>query len=432
MIFIRLIAFITFSWNSFSKSLPPPPHHINSMSKAVHSNGCSGCERYSAAVEEQKAKLTLLETRLKDVLRAYKLLAREKEALQAANLGIASAERVDATQQRRIADLEETVLQLTTICGRVEVERAADRETIARLEADCERLRECKSAEKATSSSQGLETPSSAVQQSSPVIPPTSLRSQQKELRNKACQTTATAVKAEVLIDSGFSKRSPHSTTSTQEKACQTGEEEEVDEEANLQSRLRASKSFETAVVSPFPSQRRGRSVSETVAEDEDDDDEDDGEDDDRHQGQQIITSSSTSSAPPPPEGSTSLFYVNELARRELELAEYKLRVREHECSIRELQWKYSNEKYRLQSRIADLELLNSNFMSHKATTSTSERSSSSTTTTTGTGTALPTSMSTVNVAYVRNVLTKLLETKDREQKAIMINALLTALNSFS
>lgn len=86
----------------------------------------------------------------------------------------------------------------------------------------------------------------------------------------------------------------------------------------------------------------------------------------------------------------------------------------------------------RLQSRIADLELLNSNFMSHKATTSTSERSSSSTTTTTGTGTALPTSMSTVNVAYVRNVLTKLLETKDREQKAIMINALLTALNSFS
>lgn len=85
----------------------------------------------------------------------------------------------------------------------------------------------------------------------------------------------------------------------------------------------------------------------------------------------------------------------------------------------------------RLQSRIADLELLNSNFMSHKATTSTSERPSSSTTTT-GAGTALPTSMSTVNVAYVRNVLTKLLETKDREQKAIMINALLTALNSFS
>ena len=38
--------------------------------------------------------------------------------------------------------------------------------------------------------------------------------------------------------------------------------------------------------------------------------------------------------------------------------------------------------------------------------------------------------MSTVNVAYIRNVLTKLLETKDREQKAVMIRALLTALNS--
>lgn len=83
----------------------------------------------------------------------------------------------------------------------------------------------------------------------------------------------------------------------------------------------------------------------------------------------------------------------------------------------------YYHNNNRLQSRIADLELLNGNFMSttnnsnnNKSTSSSSERSAQT---------------STVNVAYIRNVLTKLLETKDREQKQIMINALLTALNSF-
>jgi len=40
--------------------------------------------------------------------------------------------------------------------------------------------------------------------------------------------------------------------------------------------------------------------------------------------------------------------------------------------------------------------------------------------------------LSTVNVAYIKNVLTKLLNTKDKEQKQIMINALLTALDSIS
>lgn len=65
----------------------------------------------------------------------------------------------------------------------------------------------------------------------------------------------------------------------------------------------------------------------------------------------------------------------------------------------------------RLQSRIADLELLNNNFMASKSDKPTQP-------------------MSTVNVAYIRNVLTKLLETKDKEQKQIMINALLTALKS--
>lgn len=66
---------------------------------------------------------------------------------------------------------------------------------------------------------------------------------------------------------------------------------------------------------------------------------------------------------------------------------------------------------HRLQSRIADLELLNTNFIASKSEDQNAQ-------------------LNKINVAYIRNVLKKLLETKDREQKRLMINALLTALDS--
>ena len=65
------------------------------------------------------------------------------------------------------------------------------------------------------------------------------------------------------------------------------------------------------------------------------------------------------------PTSNISLYHLNELARKELELADYRLRCREYECSIRELQWNYSNDRYKFQARIADLEKLNKNLMAN-------------------------------------------------------------------
>ena len=48
-----------------------------------------------------------------------------------------------------------------------------------------------------------------------------------------------------------------------------------------------------------------------------------------------------------PSASSVSLFYANELARKEIELGEARLQAREFECGLRELQWKYNVEKYR-------------------------------------------------------------------------------------
>lgn len=299
-----------------------------SKSSSSSSPNCANCERYSTAVEEQKSKLNLLETRLKDVLRAYKLLAREKENLQAINASITAD--VDSTQQRRIADLEETVLQLSTLCGKVELERKADRETISRLEAESDKLR-------FQLSSRGNETTTTTTGDSlSSNVPPVDVIKPRKEVRNKACQTVEVSVEKMPEKKFDLLKRS-------EDKSCQTKEvyhelssssfaSDQPTSSSNSNNRLRSTKSYETAIVSPF--NQRGRSVSETVVEEDvnvhEDEEEDDDDDDSRSQTEAHETNNSddhltaSSAAAAAPEGSTSLFYVNELARRELELVEYK------------------------------------------------------------------------------------------------------------
>lgn len=257
-------------------------------------------------MEEQKSKLNLLETRLKDVLRAYKLLAKEKENLQAINASITAD--VDSTQQKRIADLEETVLQLSTLCGKVELERKADRETISRLEAECDKLRF---------------QPSSRVHESTfgekflPNVPSVDVIKPRKELRNKSCQTVEASAEKVLEKKQDLHKR-------TEDKSSQTNNHElssfADDQPTSSNNRLRSTKSYETAIVSPF--NQRGRSVSETVEEDNDEHDDDD---DLRSQTEALETNSDNDQhLTAAPEGSTSLFYANELARREMELADYK------------------------------------------------------------------------------------------------------------
>lgn len=47
------------------------------------------------------------------------------------------------------------------------------------------------------------------------------------------------------------------------------------------------------------------------------------------------------------PSNSVSLFYVNELARKEIELVETRLTARENECALRELRWKYNVDTFK-------------------------------------------------------------------------------------
>lgn len=95
--------------------------------------------------------------------------------------------------------------------------------------------------------------------------------------------------------------------------------------------------------------------------------------------------------------------YVGEIERKEIELAEARLKSREMEVALREIEWKYKMERLRLEAKVSNLEKENQNLLKDK--------------------TFQP------NLIYVRNVLTKFIKTQDKNQKKIMMNALLTALD---
>ena len=101
--------------------------------------------------------------------------------------------------------------------------------------------------------------------------------------------------------------------------------------------------------------------------------------------------------------------YVNELARKELELAEVRLKAREYECALRELQWTSSVERFRLKAKVNEYEKLQSQRVKENKKT-----------------VSLPADQA--NLIYVKNVLLQYIKTKDVKQKKIMLNALLTAL----
>jgi len=296
------------------------------------------------------------------------------------NINASITADVDSSQQKRIADLEENVLHLSVIIGKHELERKQDKEQIAALENECDGLR--KRLEK------DAQLPQVVRHQETPT------EHKPRNVCNKACQTEA--VRDEVKQNEQINSAHKYTQTTTEEETKQLSDSKAQSNKAKQQ---------DTAVVAPLP--RHSPSVSEIDISDDDEDN--DGPVEFHRVGTVPDETTISDAASAVGSSGVSLFYVNELARKELELAESRLRVREYECSIREMQWKYNNEKYRLQSRIADLELLNNNFMVSK-----NDR----------------TTLSTVNVAYIKNVLTKLLDTKDKEKKQIMINALLTALNS--
>lgn len=333
------------------------------------SRSCQNCSSLASLVDEQKSKIQLLESRLKNVLRAYKVACKEKEEFITMNTS--HNIDVDGKQQKRIAELEENVVNLSRLCGEFESERTQLQRDVNKLEHECDSLH--KQLDQARAESHKTDT----------------IVLEKAITKNKLCQTEAFRDNTELL-------------TATRNERVQ-----QVD--CGTQTEVREHKP-NLAIVAPI------QHIPTTQPE----------SDEDEYRASQSVSPNSDGLAKTPEpstsnaheSGTTSLFYINELARKEIENADYRLRMREYECSLRELQWKYNSDKYRLQSRIADLESLNNTFIGQSKHKS---------------GETMPTTtnqLNNINVAYIKNVLNKLLETKEKANKEIMIKALITALNS--
>lgn len=274
---------------------------------SVMAKSCANCVRLSTVVEDQKNKLQLLETRLKDLVRAYKVVCKEKDNLLNSNV----ATDIDTKQQKRIAELEENVIRMSAMCGKFELEKIQDKEQIEKLEIENDKLKS------------EIEKCLTQVPQPPPIVEISPLM---VECKNKHSQTDNPFFTKEI------------SNQQFEDKVTQT----EFDEPFCLNKNFLKTKN-ETAIVPPIRhisvsdseisvfSDDLGRSVENINISDSD----------------HIEQTHSVHNEPSPNNSGVSLFYVNELARKEIELTEYRLRVRELECSIRELQWKYTNDKYK-------------------------------------------------------------------------------------
>ena len=348
---------------------------------------CTNCNRLNLIVDEQKSKLQLLETRLKDLIRAYKVICKERDQLQHAisSSSIGVDDHVDQRQQKRISELEQNVCHMSTLCGELEHGRKQDQARIKDLQEKYELLL--------------LElnnTKSTMIIQQKPQIS----QNEPRKLQNNYCQTDA-------IIEIKSEK-------STQtDLICDQAQSSEHANKQLDQHQVFFKNKNETAIVAPLM-----RNNSKTISESSD------------CSSTAASLTQNSSITPIDTEidskiasdqfGSTSgisLYHLNELARKELELADYRLRIREYECSLRELQWNYSNGRYKYQARIADLEKLNKDLMANNHDDHRLKNDSNG-------------YNNNINIAYVKNVLNKLLKTSDKNQQKLMTDALITALDS--
>lgn len=349
------------------------------------SNECNGCADLKSVVEEQKSKLKLLETRLKDLVLAYKNVCKERDNLELINNRTVSIEN-ESKYQRRIAELEDSVCQMSKMCGKLESGRKEDKDRIKELQLKYEHLsRELDS----TKELQKKMIANSLSDDADDVV-------KKIQTQNNSTQTD------EIIVDFDEKKIIEEDDRFGPEKLIQ----EENFDPPSLPIPQSMTLRNETAIVAPLLQEQSKSETNSTIWSQTSLDDNTERMRNDDH-------SQSKSNDPVTPINSNiSLYHINELARKDLEIADYRVRIREYECLLRDLQWNFSRDKYRLQSRISDLEMLNKNLMS-------SDREKSQLK-----------GFNNINIAYIKNVLVKVLETNDIEKRKSMINALNNALDS--
>jgi hypothetical protein len=295
----------------------------------MSSNECSNCDKLDKIIGEQKDKMQLIETRLKDVIRAYKRVTLEKDNLLAISSSSVLPLNDSHEQQKRLSILESSVAEMSAICGKYESQRIKDKESIEELTQKCEQL----AIDLELSRSLNIQNMSSIQTTDEPF---------EQTVRHRGIQTEET-------FDTNESNEHK---LEVNESHDNYGIDVEIQTDFGFDfDNKNINKKSELAIVVPT---QRDNTQSES-----------DQSSNDSYSRSQSPTTSNADNYPVfasnvrempqnsenlfPISGShgVSLFYANELARKEIDLAESRLQAREYECALRELQWKYSTEKYK-------------------------------------------------------------------------------------
>lgn len=339
---------------------------------------CVSCRPKDKKINELSQKLKLLQQSLHASVTECKSLkpkcerleaeCKQKDDLISNMLSDGSTISGSLTEKsNRISELEENITELTVICGEYKSQRQRDRQLIDQL----------------TAKLKSFETESSDVSSASQDDVP-----EVKLFRSRLCQT-------DVINE----KETREAGTQTQEMAVSIKKPELAIVIPNLHEiQLPDVKEDTDSGIMPPDD------VSPVIP------DADVKSDEDNHP---IRRSSSTRrsgrASVSSVDNTSSLVYANELARKEMEIAELRLKTREAECALRELQWTSAVEKFRLKAKVSEYEkLLNQKAKDKQVPDVSSDQA---------------------KMVYVRNVLLQYTKSRDEKQRKIMLKALFTALD---
>lgn len=103
-------------------------------------NRCSKCRDFQEVVNLQKEKLSTLEVRLRDCVRAYKQVLQEKGVLQETLESCKDKSTRSEEDERRFSRLESNLAELSLVCGKYEAENLKNHTLIDELNRKCQSL----------------------------------------------------------------------------------------------------------------------------------------------------------------------------------------------------------------------------------------------------------------------------------------------------
>ena len=298
----------------------------------MSSNECQNCLKQNQVISEQKSKITLIENRLNGLVKAYKKVCVERDNLLAISSSPVLPLNDSHGQQKRIDSLESRIAEMSTICGNYESQKIKDKTLIQELTQKYEQM----ATELTKYQTIGRRT-------NEEVVKP------EKICKSKGIQT-------EESIEWTNDETNDEKTEDIVSEPQIIGKDVETQTEFVFDSDVfngNNRKKCELAVVLPTvseaqPQNDRNSEEEQSIHSPTPSQSSDNYSVFNANEREVQPINDKTYSAPNP--SGVSLFYANELARKEIDLAETRLQAREYECALRELKWKYNSEKYRFSS----------------------------------------------------------------------------------